>query len=37
VTTPYARPDVFRLMVNESAQAAVQTNAPAVFGLSEDA
>jgi nitrilase len=29
----YARPDVFRLMVNETAQPAVQTNVPAVFGL----
>jgi len=31
----YARPDVFRLMVNDKAQPAVQTNAPAVFGLSD--
>lgn len=32
----YARPDVFRLMVNETVQPVVQTNAPAVFGLRED-
>lgn len=35
VTGHYARPDVFRLMVNETAQPAVQTNSPAVFGISE--
>ncbi|MGE8940504.1 carbon-nitrogen hydrolase family protein [Leptospira interrogans] len=29
----YARPDVFRLMVNETSQPVVQTNAPAVFGM----
>jgi len=34
VTGHYARPDVFRLMVNETAQPAVQTNVPAVFGIS---
>lgn len=27
----YARPDVFRLMVNDKAQPAAQTNVPAVF------
>jgi nitrilase len=32
----YARPDVFRLLVNEKAQLAVQTNAPAVFGLQDN-
>lgn len=31
----YARPDVFRLSVNETPQPAVQTNAPAVFGIRE--
>jgi nitrilase len=31
----YARPDVFRLSVNETSQPAVQTNAPAVFGIRE--
>ncbi len=36
VTGHYARPDVFRLMVNETAQPAVQTNAPAVFGVRGD-
>ncbi len=36
VTGHYARPDVFRLMVNETAQSAVQTNAPAVFGVRGD-
>lgn len=36
VTAHYARPDVFRLLVNERAQPAVQTNAPAVFGLQDD-
>jgi nitrilase len=35
VTGHYARPDVFRLMVNEKAQPVVETNAPAVFGLQE--
>ncbi|MFZ1106187.1 MAG: nitrilase-related carbon-nitrogen hydrolase [Hyphomicrobiaceae bacterium] len=35
-TGHYARPDVFRLLVNEKAQPAVQTNAPAVFGLQDD-
>ena len=35
VTGHYARPDVFRLMVNEKPQPAVQTNAPAVFGLQD--
>ena len=36
VTGHYARPDVFRLMVNETAQPAVQTNTPAVFGLRDE-
>ncbi|MFN3743851.1 MAG: carbon-nitrogen hydrolase family protein [Hyphomicrobiaceae bacterium] len=36
VTGHYARPDIFRLMVNETAQPAVQTNAPAVFGVRGD-
>lgn len=36
VTGHYARPDVFRLMVNETVQSAVQTNAPAVFGVRGD-
>ncbi len=36
VTGHYARPDVFRLMVNETAHSAVQTNAPAVFGVRGD-
>jgi len=27
---------VFRLMVNEQAQSAVQTNVPAVFGLADN-
>jgi nitrilase len=36
VTGHYARPDVFRLMVNEVAQSAVCTNAPTVFGLSDE-
>jgi len=36
VTGHYARPDVFRLMVNETPQSAVQTNAPAVFGVRGD-
>jgi nitrilase len=36
VTGHYARPDVFRLMVNERAQPAVSTNAQPVFGISDD-
>lgn len=35
-TGHYARPDAFRLMVDETAQSAVQTNAPAVFGVRGD-
>lgn len=31
-----ARPDVFRLMFNETPQSAVQTNAPTVFGVRSD-
>jgi nitrilase len=36
VTGHYSRPDVFRLMVNETAQTAVETNAPAVFGIRDE-
>lgn len=32
----YARPDVFRLMVNETSQTAVQTNAAGAFGIAND-
>ena len=31
----YARPDVFRLAVNETTQTAVTTNMPAVFGITD--
>lgn len=37
VSGHYARPDVFRLMVNETPQPVVETNAPAVFGSRENA